>query len=346
MTIVFHPRYIDHMLTEGHPERPERLVSLFARLEKEGLTDDVVEPEPASEDDLTLVHTESLVDHIKYFGEGHLDLDTYCREETFGIALLAAGGAMEAARRAYTMKKKVFCFPRPPGHHAGADFFGGFCFFNNMAVGIEALRRDRPEVGKVAIVDIDVHHGNGTSDIFYGRDDTLLISTHQWGIFPGSGHHTEAGEGKGEGYTINVPMDYGSGDSDYDIVFSKVIEPVLRRFEPDMLCVDLGSDAHFMDPLAGINLTSPGYAGLMERLFTAADELCGGRCGVFLEGGYDLEAIAEVGAGAVAKAYGTEIEFKLTRPAQKPRYDIGPVMEVVEKFWELDEKARQIRLPR
>ncbi len=336
MTVVFHDRYIDHLLTPGHPESPERLVSLMGRLEEEGLLEDLVEPEAASEDDIMLVHTEGVMNHIKYFGEGHLDLDTYSREDTFPIALLAAGGAMEAARRAFDRKMTVFTFPRPPGHHAGADFFGGFCFFNNMAVGIEALRRDRQGANKVAIVDIDVHHGNGTSDIFYGRDDTLLISTHQWGIFPGSGRHTETGEGKGEGYTINVPLDPGCGDADYDVIFSRVILPALRQFEPDMLCVDLGTDAHYMDPLAGLGLTSPGYVGLLGRLFDVAEELCGGRCGVFLEGGYNLEVIAEVGAGAVARAYGTDVEYEFVRPPEKPRYDLEPVLSSLGEFWQFD----------
>jgi len=335
MTVVYHKRYLDHLQDQGHPERPERLTALMGRLEEEGLDDRIVEPEPATPDDLMLVHTRGLLDHIRFFGEGHLDINTYCRPETYDIALLSAGGAIEAIRRGYSRKAPAFCFSRPPGHHAGGDFFGGFCYFNNMAVAIEKLKKERTDVEKVAIVDIDVHHGNGTSDVFYKRSDVLFISTHQWGIFPGTGHHSEVGEESGEGFNINITLPGGCGDSDYALAMERIALPMLREFEPDFLCIDMGGDAHFMDPLAGEELSSPGYVDIMGKLYEASAELCDGRCAVFLEGGYHLQAMAEIGAGAVARAYGTGIDMELVRPTVKAQLDLEPLTKTFGEYWDL-----------
>jgi acetoin utilization deacetylase AcuC-like enzyme len=176
----------------------------------------------------------------------------------------------------------------------------GFCFFNNVAVAAQSavdLGLDR-----VAIVDFDVHHGNGTQDIFYDRSDVLYVSTHQWPLYPGTGSIDERGAGRGEGFTVNLPLPAGTGDDEYTRVFDDMVIPVLDSFEPQLLLVSAGFDAHGADPLAGMEVTTAGFVALARRLLDAADRLCDGRSAWMLEGGYDLEALGDSAAAIVAEA--------------------------------------------
>jgi acetoin utilization deacetylase AcuC-like enzyme len=303
MAIIYHPQYLNHYQDSYHPESPERLVSITTKLDEERLFKDVISPEPASVKDLQKIHTKEHIDFIMSVGEGRIDMDTVSHENTFDIALLAAGGAMQAAETSYSQKKPTIALLRPPGHHAGPDYCGGFCYFNNIALATETLLED---VKKVAIVDIDVHHGNGTHDIFSKRKDVLYISIHQWGIYPGTGPVNYVGEGEGEGYTVNLPFPSRSGDSTYDMAWEEIVNPILNQFKPEAMLVSVGGDAHYMDPLASLTWSSLGYVSYAERLIKIAKKLCENRISFYLEGGYHLGALADLIAGTVGKFYDIE----------------------------------------
>ena len=333
MALVHHPRYHEHRQTIGHPEKPERLDAVVERLRKEGLWKDVLTPEPVYQKLLGKVHTPAYIDSVRNFGEGYMDSDTYVRPQTYSIALLAAGGTVLAARKALERGKPAFALVRPPGHHAGSYHGGGFCYFNNVAVAAEALRE---KVGKVAVVDIDLHHGNGTHDIFYSRKDVLYISTHQGGIFPGTGLPEDLGEGEGLGFNICVPLPGGSGDATFGLFSKKILRPVLVKYRPDAMLVSFGGDAHYMDPLGGLSLTSPGYVDLVNELLVLSRELCGGVLAFTLEGGYHVGALAEVVSGAVAAFEGRKVKYEYDRSGDERgagSYAVDAVVRLLKKYW-------------
>jgi acetoin utilization deacetylase AcuC-like enzyme len=298
MTIIFHPRYLDHYQTPNHPESPERLTAINTKLEEERLFSDVLEPMATTEEDLERIHSKAHIDFIKYVGEGRIDLDTQSHEDTFEIALLACGGAVLAQERSFFERRPVIALLRPPGHHAGPNYTGGFCYFNNIALAASHLL---DKVKKVAIVDIDVHHGNGTSDIFSNRNDVLYISTHQWGIFPGTGPANYIGEEHGKGYTVNVPFPAKSGDSSYQAAWEEIIDPILNQFKPEAVLMSIGGDAHYMDPLANLTLSTLTYVSMVEKLQEIAKKYSDNRISFYLEGGYHTGALADIICGMAAK---------------------------------------------
>ncbi|MGD8620853.1 MAG: histone deacetylase [Anaerolineales bacterium] len=285
-----------HHILSGHPEGPHRFQSIRDQL-SEHLGDSVqwVEPEPIEAATLELVHSPSYIDFIREQasqGPGIVDYgDTYVTKSSFQDAINATAGALTLLDRIMKGEhRKGFAIIRPPGHHATSQKAMGFCLFNNIA--ITARRALNMGLQRLAIVDFDVHHGNGTQDIFYSDPDILYISTHQWGIFPGTGSKTEIGQGEGRGATVNVPLPGGVGDAGFNIVFDHLIIPVLRRFQPEMLFVSAGYDAHINDPLASLQLTTPGYYHLTRKLVEFADDFCEGRVLMVLEGGYNPDALA------------------------------------------------------
>ncbi len=253
---------------------------------------------------MRLVHTDDHVGAMRRFmlgGGGHIDADTVVSAESWEAALRAAGGLVEAVDRVSTGRcDNAFCVVRPPGHHATPDRAMGFCVFNNVAIAAAWLRgQQRAE--RIAILDYDVHHGNGTQDAFYTRDDVLYVSTHQFPLYPGTGHWREAGEGDGAGYTLNLSFPPGCGDDVFGAALPRIIEPAVRRFAPDFLLVSLGFDAFWDDPLANLRLSIGGaYTSLVRSARELARDLCGGRLVVGLEGGYDLGALSH-GADAVCR---------------------------------------------
>lgn len=336
MTLVHHARYHEHRQTIGHPESPERLDATVARLKAENLWNEVLTPEPVDLKLLRKVHTSEYIDSIKNFGEGYMDPDTYVRPQTYEIALLAAGGTVLAAQRALDRGKPSFALVRPPGHHAGSYHGGGFCYFNNVAVAAEALRQ---KVDRVAIVDYDLHHGNGTNDIFYSRDDVLYISTHQVGIYPGTGAPEDLGEGKGEGYNLSIPLPGGSGDATFDLFSKRILRPVLLKYKPGAILVSLGADSHYMDPLGGLALTSPGYVALAEELIALSRRLCGGAIAFSLEGGYHVGALAEVVAGTVAAFDDRKVKYEYDRSGDEKgtgSFAIQRAVRVLKKYWPVE----------
>lgn len=300
--IVYDPAFLEHE-APGHPERPERLAAVVAELDRAGLFGRFtsVDARPATREELARAHAPAHIDHVRAVtlsGSGYLDEDTFTSEGTWDAATRAAGGTTDLVMKvARGELHRGLALPRPPGHHATRDQAMGFCVFNNVAVAARALQATGA-AGRIAIVDFDVHHGNGTQDIFADDPGVLFISTHQAPLYPGTGHLHETGTGAGLGTTINVPLPPGTGDDDLLAAHERVIAPAVRRFQPDILLVSAGFDGHWRDPLAAHLLTLEGYGRLVRDLVGLGDEVCAGRVVLVLEGGYDLAVLAHGVANA------------------------------------------------
>lgn len=335
MSIVFDESYLRHKQSSYHPEKPERLKAIKDKMAEHSLWKNIVKPRSATTDELLLNHSERYIRRIENTPEGYLDPDTYLREETYGIARKAVGGALDAAGRAYGRKEASLALLRPPGHHATRDHAMGFCYFNNIAVAAKKMKKD---LDRIAIIDLDVHHGNGTQDSFYGSDEVLYVSTHQRYIFPGTGAAPEVGDGKGEGYTVNIPFDSGAGDASFRLAVDKIILPLVRQYEPDMIMISMGTDTHYEEMLAGLTLSSRGYVENVKRLWRLSGELCEWRLALFLEGGYALEPLGEMVAGVYAATEEKEIPLRYDDVADKRGSGKGAVKRVLDiqrKYWDL-----------
>jgi acetoin utilization deacetylase AcuC-like enzyme len=294
--LYYSPRYLLHE-APGHPEAPARLETAWGQLQRYGLLADVAvaEPPPADLADVERIHTPAHIRAVRALaaeGGGWLDGDTFTSPASYDAALLAAGAAIAGVAAVLDGRQQnAFALVRPPGHHALPHRAMGFCLFNNVAIAAEwAIRRGGAQ--RVLIVDFDVHHGNGTQDIFYDRPDVCLFSVHQFPLYPGTGRLAETGAGAGAGCTANLPLPPGCGDAIYFRAFDEVLAPLAERWRPDVILVSAGYDAHWSDPLAQMRLTVDGYVGLVERLRALAKALCEGRLVAVLEGGYNLGAVA------------------------------------------------------
>jgi acetoin utilization deacetylase AcuC-like enzyme len=249
----------------------------------------VIPPQRATTDELRGGHTPEYVARVaRTSGQSvTLDADTFTSPDSYDVALLAAGAAIQAAEYATLTREPAFALVRPPGHHAESDRAMGFCLFNNVAVAAAAMLS---RLERVAIVDIDVHHGNGTQEIFYRNPRVLYVSTHQFPFYPGTGAANEIGEGEGRGFTVNVPMDAGSTDADYALVHRDIILPVLEWFRPELVLVSAGYDAHERDPLASMRMSAAGYAAVIGSLRDVA--VRHGGLALVTEGGYELSALS------------------------------------------------------
>jgi len=293
--IVVDPRYRDHDTGAGHPERPERLLTIEDLLHGwHGAPLERVSARSALEDEIRAAHTDDLYTRIRdtqRVARARIDADTTTCDRSFEVALLAAGGLLElvdaVATRAY---ENGFAFVRPPGHHATAAQAMGFCLFNNVAVAAKHLQRRRG-IERVAIIDWDLHHGNGTEAIFYDDPSVLYLSLHQFPYYPGTGAVTDIGRGAGLGFNVNVPFSAGVGDEGYLLAFEEIVAPVLRQFAPQFILVSAGFDCHWRDPLGGMQVTEQGFVGMTRSLLEIAEEVAGGRIAAVLEGGYDLDAL-------------------------------------------------------
>lgn len=302
-------RFNAHTLA-GHVESAERLKAIHDKLDNTLLNGLPISshmlrltPEPATDAQLRACHTEDYLTNVLAWTETQrgvmIGADTYCLPVSFEIAKLSAGAAIrgvDAVLRGEAANALVCA--RPPGHHAVPDMAMGFCLLGNVSI---AARHAQAAYGlkRILIVDFDVHHGNGTQDIFYSDPDVLFISTHRYGrhafgmyYYPGTGGISEIGEGAGRGATLNIPLPENVGDQGYRLVFEQVIWPAARRFKPELIIVSAGFDAHWADPLRGERLSLSGYARLSRELIRMAVELCGGRIVFVLEGGYHLEVLS------------------------------------------------------
>lgn len=287
----------------GHPECADRLDAIMEALAVSGLADDLrsVAPGEAPEQALLAVHAPDLLAQVRRlssYGGGQIDGDTYVTVDSWDAAVYAAGAAIGAVDVALGGgRDNAFALVRPPGHHATPRRAMGFCLINNIAVAARYAVRHYG-VGRVAIVDYDVHHGNGTQDVFYDDPQVLFISTHAAPFYPGTGAMAEVGAaGPAAGTTLNIPLPFGVGDQGYAQVFADLVAPALRRFQPELILVSAGYDSHWKDPLGPMALSTAGYNHLTATIIELADELCQGRLALILEGGYSLEAL---GACAIA----------------------------------------------
>ena len=293
---VYHPIYLEHN-QPSHPENARRLERILNVLEEKGVLERLMllEPRPATQEELLRAHTAQHIESVRQVAErggGHMDADTYVSPRSFEAAKMAAGGLIRAVEAVLAGDvANAFALVRPPGHHATPSRAMGFCLFNNIAIAARtALSIDG--IKRVFIADFDVHHGNGTQDIFADDPDVFYFSTHQYPYYPGTGATHEIGRGAGEGTVLNVPLPIGVGNRGYARIFRELVWPLTGRFDPDLILVSAGYDGHWDDPLASMNLSVTGYATLERALIEMADQLCDGRVIFTLEGGYHLNALA------------------------------------------------------
>ena len=289
-------RYLRHGAEFTHPETPLRLVSIYEMLENPDMAWKFccLDAREATREELERVHRPSYVDFIAATaGKARflLDPDTVATAETYDVARLAAGGVMSAIDAVVCGDvDNAFALIRPPGHHAQKETAAGFCIFNNIAIGARhAMARYGME--RVLIVDWDLHHGNGTQEAFYEDRQVLYFSTHQFPGYPGTGALDEMGKGRGLGYTLNVPVYPGADDGCYVRIFRDILSPIVRSFQPEIILVSAGFDIYFCDPLGEMRVSPEGFAALTRILLNLAEECCGGRLVVVLEGGYHIQGL-------------------------------------------------------
>jgi acetoin utilization deacetylase AcuC-like enzyme len=303
LTLVRDDEFQEHLTPELHPEAPNRLQAIDKAFLTSSLDDSVrqLAPRPASEDDITTVHNAAYIEELEKDSRiakdqdriVQIDADTFMSPRTFDLAKLAVGAGMVGVDSVLdTEAKSCFVSVRPPGHHALADKAMGFCFFNNVAV---AARYAQKKAGmkRILIIDWDVHHGNGTQDIFYNDPSVCFISFHQFPFWPpDSGWYTEDGAGDGKGYNINIPMPAGTGDRGYLEAWKRIVEPVAMAYKPEMILLSAGYDAHQDDPLGQQRISTKGFAELSQRLLNLAHEN-DAKLVSFLEGGYNVKSLSE-----------------------------------------------------
>ncbi|ATB28153.1 histone deacetylase family protein [Melittangium boletus] len=288
------PLFLQHDPGPQHPECPARLKRILELLERHPIpgTERRV-PRPATEEELAAVHTPRLRAYLKSL-QGRsveIDEDTVTSPASYDAALLAAGGSIQAVEEVLAGRaRNAFAMGRPPGHHAEPDQAMGFCLFNNAAIAAEAARRQGAQ--RVLIFDWDVHHGNGTQSAFWKRPDVLYMSAHQFPYYPHSGAPDEIGEGEGTGYTVNCGIPGGGTDADYAALCEQLFLPVARDYRPDLVIISAGFDAHREDPIGGMVLTERGFAAMCTAFKDLAQDVCGGRLVMLLEGGYSLEGLS------------------------------------------------------
>ncbi len=297
--LLHHDDFVLHDVGPDHPERPDRIREIINKIDESTLAEELikVEAQESPRDLLALNHT---LQHLEWVEQLHklprataVSADTVACAETPRIARIATGavlGAIDAVMEGQA--DNAFCAVRPPGHHAENDRAMGFCFFNNVAIGARYLRTHY-QLDRVAIIDWDVHHGNGTQHSFSADPSIFFFSIHQYPHYPGTGAANESGSGLGEGTTLNIPVAAGSDDQTYITHFEQSLLPHLERFQPDFVLLSAGFDAHERDPLGQVNLSTEGFATLSNIVLQAASDLCDGRFVSTLEGGYDLDATAD-----------------------------------------------------
>jgi acetoin utilization deacetylase AcuC-like enzyme len=335
--IVVDARYQDHYTGRNHPERPARigtLLSLVQGYQRPGMKR--FEPRPATPEEIALVHDPAHIGRVAATAEQNyfaFDADTPVSSQSYTTALLATGGLLTLLEA--TMTREVdngFALVRPPGHHAERNRAMGFCLFNSAAIGAQYLR-EKFGLKRVLLMDWDLHHGNGTQHSFYDDPGILYVSTHQYPYYPGTGAAEEAGQGQGEGYTVNLPIPAGWGDVEYQELFQGVVDPICRQFDPEFVLISAGFDAHTRDPLGGMEVSEEGFAAMARLLLRIARDHAQGRCAAILEGGYDLEGLQKSVVRVLDEMAGDTLTNPL--PQIEPRGLLPRVRAVQRRYWEL-----------
>ena len=315
---LYSERFLDHDTGPAHPERPDRLRAILAGMAAAGLQQKVIALPFSAADDETLLlnHHDAYIERVELTcaADGRfIDTpDSMICPQTAEIARLAVGAGVAACDAIMGGRvDNAFCAVRPPGHHARANRSAGFCIFNNIAIAARHLLR-RHGLSRVAILDWDVHHGDGTQESFEPDEAVLFCSLHEdpRHCYPGTGYASERGRGRGEGCTFNVPLPTGTTDEPYMEAFERIVEPAVRAFRPEFVLVSNGLDAHMADPLADLSLSDACYSWLMRRACDLAQASCAGRLVVFLEGGYDL--------GVLSRCVSEQVAVMLASPAPLP----------------------------
>jgi acetoin utilization deacetylase AcuC-like enzyme len=330
------PVFGEHDAGPGHPERPARLEAVRRGLREAGLLEALVPltPRDARREELLRVHSATHVDRVAATAGRRVrfDADTATSPRSYEAAVRAAGAVVEAVSGVLDgALDRAFCNVRPPGHHATRERPMGFCLFNNVAVGVAAaLARG---LARVAVIDFDVHHGNGTQEAFYADPRVLYVSSHQFPFYPGTGSLEEVGEGEGRGFTVNLPMPLGLGDGDYRRAYREIVEPIGRAFDPQLVLVSAGFDPHRDDPIGGMGVTAAGFAELTDVCLAVASGSAGGRLVAAFEGGYDLDGIAESAAACVDQMLGRPPKA-LAAPSQ-PGFErlLAAYREAHGRYW-------------
>jgi acetoin utilization deacetylase AcuC-like enzyme len=348
--VVYSPKYLRHKTGHHHPESPSRLRVIMRELNKSGILENercsLVEPEIAGIKDLQLVHDIDHIQQIQQFcrcGGGLLDQgDTVVSPESYEVALLAAGGTMKAADLVMTGKyRNAFAFVRPPGHHAGPGYSMGFCVFNNIAVATAHLLKTF-SLDRVLILDIDAHHGNGTQQIFYRSNKVLYVSLHEDPTeFPLTGFADEAGEDEGLGYTVNVPLPYGTDGRIYLKAFNAIAVPIINQYKPQFILVSTGFDTHYTDPVGNLSLSAFSYIKIFDAVLESASKFCQGKLVAVLEGGYSLRFLGKLASAVTARLaeipyviqdrhYGAGLKIR-----KKGEKTIAQVKKIQSSFWNI-----------
>lgn len=333
--ILTDERMIAHDPGPGHPERPDRLRAILEHLRSHPQPRTRWEaPAPAPRAAVAAVHDDRYLAHLDSIAHRYADLDpdTHTCPASLEAAYLAAGAGINAVDAVMSgQARNAFCLVRPPGHHAERDRAMGFCLLANIAIAAQHAI-DAHRLSRILIVDFDVHHGNGTQDIFESRSDVLFISLQQHPFWPGTGGLDEVGKGPGEGFTINIPLPEGSDDHAYLLAFEQVIAPVADHYRPQLVLVSAGFDASHRDPLGGMRVTTDGYLAMARHLVGVAQRHAHDRCIFMLEGGYDLTALAE-GVAACVSAL-TESPCAVPARARLSQHpSIDAVKSVYRQWW-------------
>jgi acetoin utilization deacetylase AcuC-like enzyme len=338
LTLFTSPIFADHLTPPGHPERVERfevMQAVTAEFRNKGIP--VEEPRAATEAEIARVHATEYVAMIKETAGRAvaLDPDTFTSPHTWDAAKTAAGAAVHAVDHVLDKGAgaRAFALVRPPGHHAEHAKAMGFCFFNSIA--IAAAHARARGLSRVAIVDYDVHHGNGTQWSFYDDASVLFVSSHQFPYYPGTGAAHDIGKGAGTGFTINLPMSAGGTDADYEAAYTRIAIPVLEQFRPELVLISAGFDAHMDDPLAGMRLTSDYFGHLTRAIADVADATAQGRVVAITEGGYDLAGLATSLRAAIGALAGEKTSGKPEGPTPRGEATIKAVTPHLAKYWKL-----------
>ncbi len=318
----------------GHPENAQRLNVILEEIKQTTFFNDleVIGPEILSEKSLYEVHSDEMIQQIKELssiGDSWIDLDTYVCKSDYETARLAAGGLLIACKNIISKKaNNAFALIRPPGHHATKNRSMGFCLFNNAAIAANELTKQGK---KVLIFDFDVHHGNGTQDIFYDRNDVMYQSLHLSPHYPGTGQIDEIGTGKGAGYTINTPLNYGNGDNATTKLLDEIFLPISKQFKPDIIIMSCGYDSHHQDQLGGLRLTSNFYGKIIKKFQEIQPKIA-----CTLEGGYNLRWIGKCIVSQLGQMAGNILEFEdKTIEQENVKEVINELKNKLNKYWDI-----------